>query len=41
MRRLVKRLLKRHGYPPEGRDDAVVTVINQCEMWTDNTDIEE
>lgn len=41
MRRLVKRLLKRHGYPPEDRDDAVVTVINQCEMWTDNTDIEE
>lgn len=37
MRKLVKRLLKRHKYPPEGMDDAVHTVIGQCEMWTDNT----
>ena len=36
MRRLVKRLLKEHKYPPEGMDDAVQTVISQCEMWTDN-----
>ena len=36
MRKLVKRLLKRHKYPPEGMDDAVQTVIGQCEMWTDN-----
>ena len=36
MRRMVKRLLKRHHYPPEGMEDAVQTVINQCEMWTDN-----
>lgn len=36
MRKLVKRLLKRHKYPPEGMDDAVQTVISQCEMWTDN-----
>lgn len=35
MRRLVKRLLKRHKYPPEGMEDAVITVMNQCEMWTD------
>lgn len=36
MRRLVKRLLKKHKYPPEGMDDAVQTVMGQCEMWTDN-----
>ena len=36
MRRMVKRLLKKHKYPPEGMDDAVKTVIEQCEMWTDN-----
>ena len=39
MRRMVKRLLKKHKYPPEGMDDAVKTVIEQCEMWTDNGDI--
>lgn len=36
MRKLVKRLLKRHKYPPEGTGDAVQTVMSQCEMWTDN-----
>ena len=36
MRRLVKHLLKRHKYPPEGMEDAVKTVMSQCEMWTDN-----
>ncbi len=40
MRRLVKRLLRRHKYPPEGVDDAVQTVIGQCEMWTDYAVIE-
>ena len=36
MRRLVKRLLKKHKYPPEGMEDAVQTVMSQCEMWADN-----
>ena len=36
MRRLVKRLLKKYKYPPEGMDDAVQTVMSQCEMWADN-----
>ncbi len=36
MRRLVKRLLKKHKYPPEGMENAVQTVMSQCEMWTDN-----
>ena len=36
MRRMVKKLLKKYKYPPEGMDDAIATVIGQCEMWTDN-----
>lgn len=36
MRKLVKRLLKRHKYPPEGMETAVQTVMSQCEMWADN-----
>lgn len=37
MRMMIKKLLKRHRYPPEGMDDAVQTVMIQCELWTDNT----
>lgn len=36
MRMLIKRLLKKHKYPPEGMEDAVQTVMTQCELWTDN-----
>ncbi len=36
MRRMVKRLLKKYDYPPDGLEDAIQTVIAQCEMWTDN-----
>ena len=39
MRRLVKRLLKKHKYPPEGMEDAVQTVMSQCEMWSDQLDM--
>ena len=39
MRKMVKRLLRRYDYPPEGVEDAVNTVISQCEMWTDNTSV--
>ena len=39
MRMLIKRLLKKHKYPPEGMDDAVLTVMTQCELWTDNMEI--
>lgn len=41
MRMIIKKLLKKHKYPPEGMDDAVQTVITQCELWTDNYDMEE
>lgn len=38
MRKMVKRLLKKYKYPPEKYEDAIETVISQCEMWTDNGD---
>lgn len=39
MRLLVKRLLKKYNYPPEGQEEALNIVIAQCEMWTDNSDM--
>ena len=41
MRIMIKKLLKKHKYPPEGMDDAVQTVMTQCELWTDNNDLEK
>jgi len=41
MRMMIKKLLKKHRYPPEGMDDAVQTVMTQCELWTDNADFTE
>ena len=35
MRRKIKRLLKKYDYPPEGVDDAMETVMAQCELWAD------
>ena len=40
MRMLIKKLLKSHRYPPEGMEDAVQTVMTQCELWTDNNDMD-
>ncbi len=37
MRRLVKRLLKKYKYPPEGQEDALNTIMEQCEMWSENS----
>ena len=39
MRMMIKKLLKSHRYPPEGMEDAVQTVMTQCELWTDNMDM--
>lgn len=36
MRMMIKKLLKKHKYPPEGMEDAVQTIMTQCELWTDN-----
>lgn len=38
MRMLIKKLLKKYKYPPEGMEDAVQTVMTQCELWADNAD---
>ena len=35
MRVMVKRLLRKYKYPPEGLEDAIQIVMAQCEMWTD------
>ncbi|MCQ2443777.1 MAG: type I restriction endonuclease subunit R, partial [Oscillospiraceae bacterium] len=40
MRKMVKRLLKRFKYPPEGQDEALEIVISQCELWTDQAVME-
>lgn len=36
MRMMIRKLLKDHRYPPEGMDNAVATVMSQCELWADN-----
>lgn len=36
MRMMIKKLLRKHKYPPEGVESAVETVMTQCELWTDN-----
>lgn len=36
MRTIIKRLLKVYKYPPEGMEEAVQTVMQQCELWADN-----
>ena len=38
MRKMVKRLLKKYKYPPDECENAIDTVISQCEMWTDNVE---
>ena len=35
MSMIVKKLLKKYNYPPEGMEDALQTVMTQCELWTD------
>lgn len=36
MRLMIKKLLRKHRYPPEGLEIAVSTVIRQCELWADS-----
>lgn len=36
MKMMIKRLLKKHSYPPESEQDAIETIMTQCELWTDN-----
>ena len=39
MRMMIKKLLKKYKYPPEGMEDALETVMLQCELWTDNNEM--
>lgn len=36
MRRIVKRLLKKYKYPPEGEEYALNTIMIQCNMWNES-----
>lgn len=36
MHMMIRKLVKDHRYSPEGMDDAVTTVMSQCELWADN-----
>ena len=36
MRRIVKRLLKKYKYPPEGQEDALSVIMVQCGRWSEN-----
>ena len=38
MRVMVKRLLKKYKYPPEGQEQALETVMAQCNKWADDED---
>ena len=38
MRVLVKRLLKKYKYPPEGQEQALQVVMEQCNKWADDDD---
>ena len=35
MRVMVKRLLKKYNYPPEGQEQALEVVMEQCNQWAD------
>lgn len=39
MRMLIKRLLKKHKYPPEDLEGAMETVMAQCELWANGEDL--
>ena len=41
MRMMIKKLLKKYKYPPEGMEDALTTVMMQCELWTDNESMDD
>lgn len=34
MRSMIKRLLRKYKYSPEGREEALNVFISQCEMWS-------
>jgi type I restriction enzyme R subunit len=36
MRRIIKRLLREYEYPPKGFEQALTTVMKQCEKWAED-----
>ncbi len=38
MRKMIKRLLKKYNYPPDGVEEAMSIVMQQCELWADNAE---
>ena len=40
MRTMVKRLLRKYGYPPKEAANAMETVMRQCELWVDVEPVE-
>lgn len=40
MRSMVKRLLRKYHYPPENQEEALKTVIKQCELWVDENPLD-
>ena len=40
MRRMVKRLLKKYKYPPEGEENTIHVVLKQCEAWSENQNMD-
>lgn len=36
MRKMIKRLLKKYGYPPDKTNNTTNIVMQQCELWADN-----
>lgn len=41
MRRAIKHLLRKYKYPPEEAENAMDTVMAQCELWADNQEYSE
>jgi len=35
---MIKRLLKKYKYPPEGAEEALQIVMAQCDNWAENED---
>lgn len=32
---MIRRLLDEYHYPPDGQEEALTTVMEQCELWAD------
>ena len=41
MRTMVKRLLRKYNYPPEGQEQALETVMEQCNQWAEQEYVSE